>query len=31
MYPIFEQALERYGDQVAMIVMPIPLDKAAIA
>ena len=27
MYPIFEQALERYGDQVAMLVMPIPLDK----
>lgn len=27
MYPFIHEALEKYGDQVALLVMPIPLDK----
>lgn len=27
MYPIIHDAMQRYGDQVALLVMPIPLDR----
>lgn len=27
MYPLIHEALDRYGDQVALLIMPIPLDK----
>lgn len=27
MYPLIHQAMDRYGDQVALLVMPIPLDR----